>query len=68
MATILICIFTALVSTHAVCMTLFVPRILFQVPSTSGTINRRSNLFCAGVVIKGQETQFTLIAVSVFIP
>ena len=35
--------------------TLFVPRILFQVPSTSGTINRRSNLLCAGVVTKCQE-------------
>ena len=40
--------------------TLFVLRILFQVPSTSVTINLRSNLIC-GVVIKGQET-FTLIA------
>ena len=41
--------------------TIFVPRILFQVSSTSVTINLRSNLVC-GVVIKGQET-FTLMAV-----
>ena len=65
-ATCNFCTFTALVSTHAVCIHT-VPRILFQVPSTSGTMYLRSNLVC-GVVIKGQETQFTLIAVSVFIP
>ena len=41
--------------------TLFVPGILFQAPSKSVTISRRSNLVC-GVVNKGQET--TLIGVS----